>query len=168
MATWVSDCRIWEIVENKQTEQFDKIEKAFQLKGHKQQVYWVAFNSDSTLLATTSKDNTFKIWSIDFRRIGNSIEEAKCLFTTAANTDCEFHFISFSPDSQSVLITDRTKPKFYIYSALNGELVHTIEDNPTMCGPSKAISWCSDSSMFLTFDDNGVKVYRNPAFKSKK
>jgi WD40 repeat protein len=56
---------LWEVQHAKDTGEFSKVVKVMELKGHKSAVLCVAFSSDSTKVATTSKDGTWKLWRIN-------------------------------------------------------------------------------------------------------
>lgn len=55
------DVKLWEVLFDKNGE-FREIKRAFELKGHSAGVYNFSFNTDSTRMASVSKDQTWKLW----------------------------------------------------------------------------------------------------------
>ena len=54
--------RVWEVLFTKSGD-FDKVNKAFELTGHSSGIYSFDFSPDSGLMATVSKDGTWKVFN---------------------------------------------------------------------------------------------------------
>merc|ERR1712147_73676 len=59
---FTSDVKIWE-VKFSRTGDFEKVTRAFNLGGHTSGVYSFSFSSDSSKVATVSKDGTWKVFN---------------------------------------------------------------------------------------------------------
>lgn len=56
------DVKVWEVKFTK-TGEFQEVKRAFELTGHTSGVYDVAFDVDSSHMATVSKDGTWKVFN---------------------------------------------------------------------------------------------------------
>lgn len=55
------DVKVWDVTFTRSGE-FDRVQRAFELKGHTSGVYSFAFNSDSSRMASVSKDGSWKVF----------------------------------------------------------------------------------------------------------
>lgn len=55
------DCKVWEVKFSK-TGEYQKTIRAFDLSGHSSGIYDVAFDQDTSHMATVSKDGTWKLF----------------------------------------------------------------------------------------------------------
>lgn len=55
------DVKVWEVVFNK-SGHFQEVKRIYELTGHKSGVYDVAFDVDSSHMATVSKDGTWRLY----------------------------------------------------------------------------------------------------------
>jgi len=158
VATWTGDVKLWEVLYNKESGDFEKTARAFELKGHKSTVYCLNFSADASKVATTSKDGTWRLWRITIRfQIG---EDPHCLVTVPCppSASSGFNLISISPDSQTVAVTSFSNYLFF-YN-ISGSL---LDSTPTgYNGPIHSLVWLSDSSAVLTAGDAAVTVWKNP------
>ncbi len=69
------------------------------LRGHVQQVYQVAFSSDSRLLVSGSADSTIKVWDLRIKKL---------LVDLPGHAD-EVFAVDWSPDGQKVASGGRDK-----------------------------------------------------------
>jgi WD40 repeat protein len=85
-----------------------------QLIGHTKAIIGVAFSSDGSMIASTSDDQTIKLWSLDGQLLG----------TLEGHTD-EVFGVSFSPDGQRIASAsvDRTVRLW----SVEGKLLQTLE-----------------------------------------
>lgn len=67
VASFSPDVKIWEVNYQKGTGAVLGVQMAMALKGHNSQVMSVAFDRNSQIAATASKDRTLRIWNIDVR-----------------------------------------------------------------------------------------------------
>ncbi len=119
---FTSDIKIYEVCFDKSGNNFTQIKRAFELKGHSAGVYNFGFNSDSTRMASVSKDGTWCLWNtnIDYERG----QDAKLLHTFNLDTKGPC-LIAISPNAYTVaVITNNNELKFY--DALNYKLDETI------------------------------------------
>ena len=60
---WTPDVKVWE-VEFSKSGSFERMSRAFELKGHTAGILSFSFNSDSTSVATVSKDGTWRLYDL--------------------------------------------------------------------------------------------------------
>jgi len=58
------DVKVWEVKFSRGSGDFESVKRAFELTGHTAGVYHFNFNSDSSKIATVSKDGSWKIYNI--------------------------------------------------------------------------------------------------------
>lgn len=58
---WSPDVKVWEVIFNKSGD-FQEIKRVFELTGHTSGISDVAFDVDSSHMATVSKDGTWKLF----------------------------------------------------------------------------------------------------------
>lgn len=85
------DVKIWEVVFTK-TGDFKQISKAFDLAGHTSGVYDFDFCADSSLMASVSKDGTYRIYDTKGSNCCFSIIFANSIFYTLM----EYYVSSFN------------------------------------------------------------------------
>jgi len=56
--------QIWEVKFNKAGD-FEKVQRAFELTGHRSGIYDFDFTADSSKVATAGKDGNFRVYSIN-------------------------------------------------------------------------------------------------------
>jgi len=154
-ATWGAEVKVWEIKYKKENNDYEKAVKAFDLKNHKNSVYAVCFSSDSKKMATTSKDNTWKLWDINIRYHIN--EDAHVLLSVPSpNPSVPLGLISMSPDSKYIAIT--SAENLYIYAS-NGTLLTTI---PAHKATIVTLIWSPDSKYLVTGGDTSIRFWNTP------
>eukprot|EP01114_Cavostelium_apophysatum_P021321 TRINITY_DN7405_c0_g1_i3.p1 TRINITY_DN7405_c0_g1~~TRINITY_DN7405_c0_g1_i3.p1 ORF type:complete len:230 (+),score=55.57 TRINITY_DN7405_c0_g1_i3:668-1357(+) len=163
-ATWGSEVKVWEVKYKKDTGEFDKISKAFDLKEHKKTVFCVCFSSDTKRMATTSKDGTWKLWNIDVQY--QHQEDAKVLLSVPTpNPKIQFNLIAISPDQRIVAVTADQESSLYLYSAADGTLLHQIDEAHN--GPIVGIAFAPNSQSIATCGDSATKLWRVPKGNAK-
>jgi len=157
IAAWTGDVRIWEIKYNKETHDFEGINKVMELKGHKSAIFCVDISQNSSRVATTSKDGTWKLWKTDVRyQIG---ADPECLLTIQAEDHSKpFELIAFSTDSKTIAVTSGNHLYFY---NMAGKLIESLETEHS--GPIISLSWAPNSKTVVTGGDNNAYVWKNPA-----
>ncbi|CAG2251092.1 TBL2 [Mytilus edulis] len=109
------DVKVWEVVFDKGGGYKD-VKRAFELKGHSSGVNCFSFNSDSSRMASVSKDGTWKYWDTNIRY---ELSQDPYLLTTGS-IHCEIpSHISLSPDGRSVAVGGDNSIGFY--NAVSGE-----------------------------------------------
>eukprot|EP01116_Phalansterium_solitarium_P006066 TRINITY_DN18382_c0_g1_i1.p1 TRINITY_DN18382_c0_g1~~TRINITY_DN18382_c0_g1_i1.p1 ORF type:complete len:424 (-),score=81.58 TRINITY_DN18382_c0_g1_i1:7-1233(-) len=163
IAAWTGDVKLWNVQYNKETGTFEKAVKVMNLGEHRSTVYGLSFNSDSSRIATTSKDGTWKLWKLDVRwNIGG---DPKCILTVAfPEPEGSFNLIAFSPDSKVVAVTSKNTLFFYSIDGTLLDTVHDVHDGTDIV----ALSWAPDSSLVVTGGDTTARLWKNPAHKPSK
>lgn len=65
IAAWLGSARVFEIVKEKKTENFNSVHVIMELGGHSQGLTSVAFSPDSFFAVTCSQDLSVKLWNIN-------------------------------------------------------------------------------------------------------
>ena len=147
------DVKVWEVVYDK-TDNFKEIKRAFELTGHSAGVYEFAFNSDSTRMASVSKDQTWRLYdtNLDYQRG----QDAKLLFTGNLNKKGASH-VAISQDSYTLAVT--VGDQLHLINALNGQTDQVIDN---VCTESiSEICFSIDNRYLAIACDRHVKVFFN-------
>jgi WD40 repeat protein len=89
------------------------------LRGHRGQVYAVAFQPDGRVLASGAEDGSIKFW--------NPLDAAE-LASLSAHTNC-VNALAYSPDGQ-ILVSGSCDHKIKVWQATTHELLATLEGHP--------------------------------------
>ncbi|XP_063396087.1 transducin beta-like protein 2 [Mytilus trossulus] len=109
------DVKVWEVIFDKGGG-FKDVKRAFELKGHSSGVNCFSFNSDSSRMASVSKDGTWKYWDTNIRY---ELSQDPYLLTTGS-IHCEIpSHITLSPDGRSIAVGGDNSIGFY--NAVSGE-----------------------------------------------
>nr|CAI5860222.1 unnamed protein product [Callosobruchus analis] len=150
------EARVWEVIFKKSGE-FQEVKQIKQLTlgGHSSGVYDVAFDVDSSHMATVSKDGTWKLFDTQVSyKLG---QDAQCIKTGTYEQASSNALIALSPDAEVLVIASGAD--LYFYSTLTGKLDYTIEnvysDNIT------AILFDSTGKYILTAGEKQIRVFHN-------
>ncbi|CAG0916559.1 unnamed protein product [Notodromas monacha] len=148
------DVKVMEVVFSK-TGSFEKVNRSFDLKGHTSGVFHVSTNTDSTKMATVSKDNSWKMFDtkIDYGKG----QEPSLLFSIAFDTRGEKALIALSPDGRSVAIASSTD--VFFYSGVTGKFVKKIEHVHEE--PITFLVFDPSNKFLLSGGDKQVRVFHN-------
>ncbi|XP_031553356.1 transducin beta-like protein 2 isoform X2 [Actinia tenebrosa] len=158
-AGFTPDVKLWE-VEFDKGDNFRKISRAMELKGHTAGIYHFTFSSDSTRMATVSKDGTWRVWDIDVEY--SKQEDPHLLLTGIYDASCNVYenmLIAMSPDAYVTAIS--MGRSLALFSTENGNLEEFLEevhgDNIT------AIAWHPSSRYLATAggNDRQIRVWHN-------
>jgi WD40 repeat protein len=150
---FTSDVKFWEVLFDKSGE-FKEIKRAFELKGHSAGVYNFSFNSDSTRIASVSKDKTWKLWdtNIDYERG----QEARILLTGDLRL-AEPYYLALSPDSLTIAVSSSRELSFF--DANTGLQEEVIEN---VCNESLSeICFSTDNNFLAVASDRQIKIFYN-------
>ncbi len=117
------------------------------LNGHTSDIYQVAYSPDGLHVASTSSDDTLRLWDIS---------TGKTIATITGTTFEEPRFVAFTPDGQYMLVASDSDGKIKFYSPQDGSLqfqIDTGEHNIT----SFAVS--PDSSKLAVADYQSIYMY---------
>jgi WD40 repeat protein len=148
------DARVWEVVFNKSGE-FQEVKRVFDLTGHSSGVYDVAFDADSSHMATVSKDGTWKLFDtkIEYKK-----GEDPHLKMTGKYQQAGAHsLIALSPNAEVVVIATGNSLAFY--SALTGHHDYTIDN--IYSGRITSVLFDAMGKYLLTTGDRFVRVFHN-------
>ncbi|XP_073258368.1 transducin beta-like protein 2 isoform X3 [Porites lutea] len=155
------DVKLW-VVEFTKSDEFKQVSRAMELKGHTAGVYHFSFSSDSTRMATVSKDGTWKIWDID---VEFSKKQDPHLLVTGIY-DASFGvynnmLIHMSPDAYVTAIA--MGRSVGIFNTENGNLEELLED--VHGDDITAIAWHPSSRYLATAGggDRQIRVWHNAA-----
>uniref|UniRef100_A0A1B6EV11 Uncharacterized protein n=1 Tax=Cuerna arida TaxID=1464854 RepID=A0A1B6EV11_9HEMI len=148
------DVRVWEVVFAR-TGEFKQVSRAFQLAGHTSGVYDFSFSSDSTRMATVSKDGSWKVFNtnIEFEKG----EDPHLLMTGKYNGSGSAH-LALSPNGEVVAIA--SGPSLSLYSALSG-VCDKVIDNIYPSGSITRVLFDSAGDHVLTAGEKHVRVFHN-------
>ena len=156
------DVKVWE-VKFQRSGEFDKIHRAFELKGHSSGIFHFDFNADTSRMATVSKDGSWKVFdtAIEFDR-GQEAQVLTSGSYEGADTDTR---IALSPDATTVLIGQGNKVTFF--DASSSEKVGEIDD--VFSHGLMTLTFDKDDRWFVAAGDKYVRVFRNiPGMKLKR
>ncbi|GLG96411.1 Probable cytosolic iron-sulfur protein assembly protein Ciao1 [Gryllus bimaculatus] len=118
------DVKVWEVTFSKSGE-FQSVNRAFELSGHSSGVFDVAFNSDTTRMATVSKDGTWMLFdtNVEFKKG----EDPHLLMSQKypLQTGSTAH-LALSPTADVIVIGAGNQLHFYV--TRTGELDRTIKN----------------------------------------
>ncbi|KAJ2949033.1 hypothetical protein O0L34_g5975 [Tuta absoluta] len=118
------DVKVMEVVFTR-TGEFKQVSKAFELSGHTSGIYDVAFDVDTSHIATISKDGTWKLYHT---KIEYSRGESPHVLETGSYTQTANHpKIALSPNNAEVLAVS-VDNSVEFYDTYTGELYDTIEN----------------------------------------
>jgi len=152
------DVKVWEVQFNK-TGDFIGVNRAFELKGHSAGVLHFSFSSDSTKMASVSKDGTWKLWNVGVE--WQKGQDPKCIQTGKAHlylSDPSVTLCALAPDGRSLAIASQSN--LTLYQAASGQEEAQFTDVH-----SSVAGLCIDSSnrFILTCGDRIVRVFHNVA-----
>jgi len=152
---FTSDVKIWE-VKFSRTGEFEKVARAFELTGHSSGVYGFSFNGDSSLMATVSKDGTWKVYNTNIEYAKG--QDPNIVISGKYRGDPNHRsLISLSPDGRVVAIAHDKSVRFY--SVITGEEEGELLD--VHIEPITSIAFDSSSKYVLTAGDKHVRVFHN-------
>ncbi|VEN46055.1 unnamed protein product [Callosobruchus maculatus] len=150
------EARVWEVIFKKSGE-FQEVKQIKQLTlgGHSSGVYDVAFDVDSSHMATVSKDGTWRLFDTQVSyKLG---QDAQCIKTGTYEQASSNALIALSPNAEVLAIASGAD--LYFYSTLTAKLDYTIEnvysDNIT------ALLFDSTGKYLLTAGEKQIRVFHN-------
>lgn len=148
------DCKIWEVKFTK-TGEYQKTVRAFDLSGHTSGIYDIAFDQDSSHIATISKDGTWKLY--DTKIEYESGQMVRCLKTGkyTQRSDCPLIALSLNADVLAIGTGNRVE----LYSMFTGERDQVISN--IYSDSIRAIKFDPLGKLLLTAGDKQIRVYHN-------
>ncbi|XP_014367352.2 transducin beta-like protein 2 isoform X2 [Papilio machaon] len=117
------DVKVMEVCFTK-TGEFKQVTKAFELTGHSSGVYDVAFDVDTSHIATISKDGTWKLYHT---KIEYSRGESPHVLETGKYTQCAASpNIALSPNAEVLAVAVDSAVEFY--DTYTGQLYDTVDN----------------------------------------
>jgi len=152
---FTSDVKIWEVKFSRSGD-FEKVQRAFDLPGHRSGVYSFAFSADSGRIATVSKDGTWKVFDTNIEY--SKGQDPEIIISGEYSFDCNQAItVALSPDGRVVALAQDKTVK--LYSALTGACSGTIEDIHSE--PITSLIFDAGSNYLLTSGDKHVRVFHN-------
>ncbi|XP_057659112.1 transducin beta-like protein 2 isoform X3 [Diorhabda carinulata] len=150
------DAKVWEVIFNKSGEFQDvKPIKELTLSGHTSGVYDVAFDVDSSHMATVSKDGTWHMYDTKVSyKLG---ENARLLKSGEYEKSGNTALIALSPNAEVLAIA--TSNNVALYSTWTTELDYKIEN--VYEDTITAIMFDSTGKYLLTAGDKQIRVFHN-------
>lgn len=148
------DAKVWEVKFTKAGE-FQEVKRVFELTGHSSGVYDVAFDVDSSHMATVGKDGTWRLFNTKVEY--NKGEDPKLVMTGSYELTSAQALIALSPDAEVVVIATYNALSFYL--AATGELDCTISD--VFDGRITAVMFDASGKYVLTSGGRHIRVFHN-------
>ncbi|XP_014298283.1 transducin beta-like protein 2 isoform X3 [Microplitis demolitor] len=151
------DVKVWEVGFTK-TGEFKQITSAFNLGGHSSGVYDFDFNADSSLMASVSKDGTYRLYDtkIEFEKG----EDPHFILSGTWENVTPTKMV-MSPNGEVIVITHGSSLSFY--SGISGKLDTTIED----IGFVSCLTFDASGEYLLVAVDRYIRIIRNiPGYRS--
>lgn len=136
-----------------------KATRAFNCGAHTSAVYHCAFSDDTMVMATVSKDGSWKLWNIniEYDRGGDPKLMAEGRYDDRAGGA----FIAVSPDKRVVAVV--SGPQLTVFSVRTGEAVHTITDAHSGSRCTSVDFDAEGKYIATTATDKHVVVWHNTA-----
>ncbi|XP_074036178.1 transducin beta-like protein 2 isoform X4 [Leptinotarsa decemlineata] len=150
------EAKVWEVIFNKSGE-FQEVKQIKQLTlgGHTSGVYDIAFDVDSSHMATVSKDGT---WNLYDTKVNYKLGEDARIIRSGKYDQCSGNArIALSPDAEVIVITTSNKMSFY--SASTAKLDNTIEN--VFLGDITSLMFDSTGKYILVSGDKQIKIFHN-------
>ena len=160
------DVKIWEVKFSRGSGEFESVKRAFELTGHTASVYHFAFNSDSSKVATISKDGSWKLYSIgniDYARG----QEPSLLVTSKIGAENlnEMSRVAITPNGNMIAISHDRDIRLYSAKPEDGgkklaEISNVHADVIT------GLVFDSEGKWLITSGDKHVHIFLNvPGYK---
>ncbi|KAL4713999.1 hypothetical protein ACJJTC_005630 [Scirpophaga incertulas] len=148
------DVKVMEVVFTK-TGEFKQVNKAFELSGHNSGIYDVAFDVDTSHIATISKDGTWKLYhtKIDYTRG----ESPHVLETGAYTQTANPPHIALSPNAEVLAVSVDSSIEFY--DTYTGKLYDTIEN--AFLGMVNYMMFDPSGKYLFACGDRAVRMFHN-------
>lgn len=147
------DVKVWEVGFDR-AGNFTGCKRAFELKGHSAGVYSFSFNSDSSRMASVSKDKTWKFWNTDIRY---EMNQDPYLLKTGSIDYTSPCLIALSPDGRSVAIASDNS--LSVHNAVTGKEEETFSN--VFSGEITDLSFDLTNKYFVCSGDKHVSVFNN-------
>ncbi|XP_018570810.1 transducin beta-like protein 2 isoform X3 [Anoplophora glabripennis] len=150
------EARVWEVIFNKSGEFVEiKQVKQLTLSGHSSGVYDVAFDVDSSHMATVSKDGTWHLYDTKVNyKLG---EDTRIIRSGKYEQASNNALIALSPDAEVIVIATFNTLSFY--STLTGQLDYAIEN--VFAGNITCLLFDSTGKYILVSGDKHIRVFHN-------
>ncbi|XP_060521662.1 transducin beta-like protein 2 isoform X2 [Cylas formicarius] len=150
------EAKVWEVAFNKSGE-FKDVKQIvpLTLRGHSAGIYDVAFDVDSSHMATVSKDGTWKLFDTNVNY--KQGQDARLLRTEKYDQSGNHALIALSPNSEVVVIA--TFGDLQFFSTLTGELDYVIENISNEA--ITAILFDASGKYLLVAADKQIRVFHN-------
>jgi len=174
------DVKVWEVQWTK-TGDFVGVQRAFELTGHSAGVLHFSFSSDSTKMASVSKDGSWKLWNIGVE--WQKGQDPKCLRTGSAHlhpSNPSKTICALAPDARSLAIAAGSDLTLYqsssgveevrikdVHSSISGLLVDQSNRFIVTAGDRIARVFHNIAGYKGTMAENRDKIINNRGQRSK-
>uniref|UniRef100_T1J8S9 Exonuclease domain-containing protein n=1 Tax=Strigamia maritima TaxID=126957 RepID=T1J8S9_STRMM len=147
------DVKVWEVKFTK-TGEFKEVTRAFELKGHAAAVYNFSFNSDSTKIATISKDGTWRLWAtnVEYAQGQDPFVLLNIQFPHTGPS-----IIALSPDARTVAVASEVS--IYVYSGLTGKEEGQIENAHE--ANISSLLFDQENKLIISTGDKVIRIFHN-------
>ncbi|CAH2048631.1 unnamed protein product, partial [Iphiclides podalirius] len=148
------DVKVMEVCFAKSGE-FKQVAKAYELSGHTSGIYDVAFDVDTSHIATISKDGTWKLFhtKIEYTRGESPHVLETGSYTQTANAP----HIALSPNAEVLAVSVDSSVEFY--DTYTGQLYDTVEN--IYSGPINCMCFDASGKYLFVCGDRAVRVLHN-------
>ncbi|KAF2353611.1 WD40 repeat [Trinorchestia longiramus] len=156
------DVKVYEVLYEKGDNSFKSLKKCFDLTGHNSRVFCCSINTDSTRMATVSKDGTWRLYdtAVEYAKgqdprllISGSVPNARNC------SDDEACLVRLSPNNRVVLVTVHSS--VLCFSSSNADLVYSIDN--IYAGPILDVFFDAANQFFITVGDQHAHLFHNVA-----
>ena len=160
------DVKIWEVKFSRGSGEFESVKRAFELTGHTASVYHFAFNSDSSKVATISKDGSWKIYNIgniDYARG----QEPSLLVTSKIGAENlnEMSRVAITPNGNMIAISHDRDIRLYSAKPEDGGK-QLAEISNVHADVINGLVFDSEGKWLITSGDKHVHIFLNvPGYK---
>lgn len=148
------DAKVWEVKFTKSGE-FQEVKRVFELTGHSSGVYDVAFDVDSSHMATVSKDGTWRLFNTKVEY--NKGEDPKLVISGSYDLTAAHALIALSPDAEVVVIATYNALNFFLTAT--GKLDCTIND--VFDDRITSLMFDASGKYVLTSGGRHIRVFHN-------
>jgi len=155
------DVKLWEVRTTSKSGggEVDKVKRAFELTGHRSGIWGFSFSSDSSRVASISKDGTWRLYSIDveFERGQDPSLISSGSHDFDPDTEVSTVKIALSPDAKTIAASNGAD--IVMFDTISCEKVATFTDVHTE--PITGLMFDDEGKKLMSCGDKHIRVFHN-------